>query len=119
MCYSCLGYLTNLYSWFFDSCFNKNHSDDSDELYDSNKENNNDNYLRFSIYEMKKKDLIDNEICEINKNNEMAKKDLTENEICEINKDNEMNRDNEKNKDNEINKNEWEIMEKYDSNNLS
>ena len=90
-------------NWLFGICLEKN----TENLEEKGKEN----YMRFSFYEMKKKDLIDNkdlndkdDIIVSNTNNQNVNNDTT---IINIIEDN--------NKENDNKNNEWDIMESQEN----
>jgi hypothetical protein len=94
MCNSCLNCLTDLYDWVLSFCCEK-HSED--ERIGGCVVNIDDQYMRLSLYELKKKDLID----DIETNN---KQNTDPNIELIIGSDNKQN-----------NENEWDVMENFSS----
>jgi hypothetical protein len=113
--------LSKLYKWMFSCCLEDvNYSDDDNDIYIYEKEKN--NYVRYSVYEMKKKDLLDDDTNndQTEKSNDTAKiiidmrnVDGSYEELNDIQNDEKKN-----NSNNNSPANEWEIMdETYDNNN--
>jgi hypothetical protein len=103
MCYSYLNCFTNLYNWVLSFCYENQLEDEKNGV------NIDEQYMRFSLYEMKKKDLIDdkNDVNVINiDSNQDENKEQNKEQNKEPNIELIINSSNDNN-----NENEWDVME--------
>jgi hypothetical protein len=114
----CFILFDRLFNWFFGCCFDSETNEDSSE---KNKAYRNDpdrkNYIKYSLYEMKKKDLIndttdktdkkDNDDNVINETNNSTNND---NKITIINIMKELNNNNLNSSNDSNDSTEWEII---------